>query len=151
MDTQRPRTSVRLLFNLHGLVTAAAGVVLFVAPRAIPAAVGVDVPDDARLVPFMLGAAELAVAALSFGGARLSDRRSLLLLVVVLITFHLATALAEVYAFALGGVSPGIWANVAVRLVVSVLFAFAGLHVARRPARARPRLGPAEPGTPAST
>jgi len=123
--------TLRLLFILHGLVTAAAGVVLFVAPGAIPAAVGVAVPDEARLLPFMLGAAELAVAVLSFGAAQLTDRRALRLLVVVIAAFHVVTAVAEVYAFALGGVSPLIWVNVAIRLVVAALFLYVGSHAWR--------------------
>lgn len=127
--------TLRLLFTLHGMVTAAAGVVLFLAPGAIPGAVGVDVVDDGRLLPFMLGAAELAVAVLSFGGARLTDRRAVRLVVWTLMAFHLLTAAAEIYAFILGGISAGIWANVVFRVLVSALFAGVGL---RSP---RPRVG----------
>lgn len=72
------------------------------------------------------------IAVLPFGGARLTDRQAVRLLVAVLAVLHLATAVAEVYASALGGVSPLIWANVAVRVVVAALFLGIGLRSAGR-------------------
>jgi hypothetical protein len=89
---------VKLLI-IHGVITLAAGVVLILAPGAIPGAVGVEVPASADLVPFMLGAAEIAVAVLSFGAAQLTDRQALRLISVVIIVFHGSTAVVEAYAF----------------------------------------------------
>jgi hypothetical protein len=121
----------RLLF-LHGVVTLAAGVVLIAVPGAIPGAVGIDVPTTADLVPYMLGAAEIAIAVLSFGASRLHDRPALQLVSITIIVFHLATAAVEALAFAQGGPRAGVWANVAVRVAVVALFAYYGLRKASR-------------------
>ncbi|MFI6299323.1 hypothetical protein ACIBEJ_47565 [Nonomuraea sp. NPDC050790] len=118
--------NLRILLVLHGLVTAAAGVVLIVAPGLIPAAVGVRVPADAYLVCYLLAAAELAVGYLSFAARDLRQREATRLVVWTLIVFHACTAGVEVYAFT-RGVHPGIWANVAVRLAVIALFVHYGL------------------------
>ena len=47
---------------------------LTVFPRAIPAAVGIDLGPTDYLLVYLVAAAELAAAVLSFGAARLSDR-----------------------------------------------------------------------------
>jgi hypothetical protein len=111
----------RLLLTLHALVTFAAGVVLIAAPDLIPGAVGAHVPSDAYLVCYLLGAAELAVAFLSFAGRNLRQPEAVRLVIGTMIVFHGCTAAVEVYAFA-RGVHAGIWANVAVRGVVIALF-----------------------------
>jgi hypothetical protein len=121
----------RLLF-LHGVVTLAAGIVLIAAPGAIPGAVGIDVPATANLVPYMLGAFEIAIAVLSFGASRLHDRPALQLVSITMIVLHLATAAVEALAFAQGGPGAGVWINVALRIAVAALFAYYGLRKASR-------------------
>jgi hypothetical protein len=122
------------LLILHGIITLAAGVVLVVAPGAIPAAVDVDVPDGAVLVPYMLGAAEIAIAVLSLGASRLTDPQALRLVAITLIVFHLTTAAAEAYAFFQDRTAAGVWINVAVRLAVSALLGYYATrdHAGRR-------------------
>jgi hypothetical protein len=113
------------LLVIHAIVTFAAAAVLVIAPGLIPGAVGVDVDASAYLVCYLLGTAELAIAALSFGAARLKDLQALRLVCIVLIVFHLSTAAVEAYAYT-QGVSARIWGNVAVRVVVAALFAYYG-------------------------
>lgn len=115
------------LLTLHALITFAAGVVLIAAPDLIPGAVDVRVPSDAYLVCYLLGAAELAVAFLSFAGRNLRQREGMRLVAWTMIVFHGCTAAVEVYAFA-RGVHAGIWANVALRGVVIALFSRYGLR-----------------------
>ena len=66
---------IRILFIAHGIVTAAAGVVLIAAPALIPSAVSIALPPAANLLPYLLGAVELGVAVLSIGAIRLRDPR----------------------------------------------------------------------------
>jgi hypothetical protein len=112
------------LLVAHGVVTLAAGIVLVAAPAAIPAAVDVQVPSGAFLVPYLLGAAEIAIAVLSFGASRLTDPRALRLVAVTLIVFHLTTAAVEAYAFFQDRAAAGVWINVGVRLAVSALLGY---------------------------
>lgn len=121
------RTGLARLLAIHGIVTLAAGVVLFIAPGAIPGAVGVVVDPNAFLVCYLLGAAELAIAFLSFGAARLDDADAVRLVSGAFIVFHVATAAGEAFAFT-QGVSAAIWGNIAVRAIVAVLFAYFGLY-----------------------
>jgi hypothetical protein len=113
------------LLVAHAILTLAAAVVLVIAPDLIPGAVGVELDADAYVVSYLLGTAELAIAALSFGAARLKDPQALRLVCSVLIVFHLSTAAVEAYAY-IQGVSARIWGNVVIRIVVAALFAYYG-------------------------
>jgi hypothetical protein len=117
------------LLTIHAALTFAAGVLLIVKPDLIPSTVGVHVDRSAHLVCYLLGAAELALAFLSFWSRKFRDAQVLRLVSVTFIVFHASTALVEVYAFSLG-VSASIWINVALRVAVVILFAYYGLHKA---------------------
>jgi hypothetical protein len=119
--------TLRRLLALHALITFAAGVVLIAAPDLIPGAVGVHLPSDAYLVCYLLGAAEVAVAFLSFAGRNLRQSDGVRLVAWTMIVFHGCTAAVEVYAFA-RGIDAGIWANVALRGAVIGLFVHYGLR-----------------------
>jgi hypothetical protein len=119
--------NLRRLLTLHALVTLAAGVVLIAAPGLIPGTVGVRITPDAYLVCYLLGAAELAMAFLSFAGRTLRQPDGARLLAWTMIVFHGCTAAVEAYAFT-QGVHTAIWANVAVRGAVIALFIQYGLR-----------------------
>ena len=119
--------NLQRLLTLHALITFAAGVVLIAAPDLVPGVVGVHVPPDAYLVCYLLGAAELAVAFLSFAGRNLRQSDAVRLVTWTMIVFHGCTAAVEVYAFA-RGVHAGIWANVTLRAAVIALFVRYGLR-----------------------
>ena len=114
------------LFLVHAVVTFAAGVVLLVAPAVIPGTVGIQLNPNAYLLCYLLGAAEISLAVLSYLGRELADRQGRRLVCLAFIVFHSLTALAEIYAFT-DGVSLAIWANVAVRVLVISLFFYYGL------------------------
>lgn len=117
----------RLLF-FHALLTLAAGLVLIVAPAAIPGFVGIEVAPGANLLSYLLGAAEVSLAVLSYFSRQLNDRQALQLVCLTFISFHSLTAVVEVYAFT-QGVSSRIWANVALRVIVTALFTYYGLRI----------------------
>ena len=68
--TMRAPTLLRAVFVVHGFITLAGAVVLTVFPTAIPSAVGITVERPQYLLVYLVGAAELAVAVLSFGATR---------------------------------------------------------------------------------
>ena len=109
------------LLLVHAAVTLAAGVALVVAPGLIPGAIGIDLSPSAYLVSYLLAAAELGFAVLSFQARRLTDADALRAVVSACVTLHAASALLEVYAFA-QGVSAAIWLNVAARVLIVGLF-----------------------------
>jgi hypothetical protein len=113
---------LRVLFIVHGVVTLAAAVVLAVLPAAIPATVGIAIDAEAFLLSYFLAAAELAIALLSFGAARLTDVPALRLIVVVFIVFHLSTAVLEFVSLSFTAASPVLLANIVVRIAAATLF-----------------------------
>lgn len=123
---------VRALLVAHGVVTFAAAVVLAAFPAAIPATVGIALEPDGFLLAYFLAAAELAIALLSVGAARLADPAAVRLVLVVFVVFHLATAALELASLAVAPLSPALAANIVVRLVVAALFLLALRAVRRR-------------------
>lgn len=124
--------TISLILVLHAIVTFAAGVVLIAAPNLIPGAVGIQLEPDQFLVPYLLGAAEIALAFLSFYARKLTDNAALRLVSVTFIVFHASTALVELYAY-IQGASAAVWGNIIVRILVVSLFAYYGLRQAQKP------------------
>lgn len=118
--------NLRKLFIIHAIITLAAGVVLVVAPGAIPGTVGIALSTKGYLLCYFLGAAEIALAMLSFGARNVRDAAALRLIVWTFIVFHGLTGVLEVYALYQGG-SSGLWANVGLRVLAVGLFAYYGL------------------------
>lgn len=112
---------VRILFLAHGVVTAAAGVVLIVAPGLIPSTVGIALTPPQYLLPFLLAGAELGVAVISFAATRLTGR-AVVYIALGFAVMHLATGALELIAPVS---SPVLYANIALRVVVTVLFVLA--------------------------
>ena len=114
---------LRALFVIHGFITLAAGVVLIVAPDLIPGMVGIRLEPDAYLVAYLLAGAEIGLAVLSFGASRVTDPRTLRLIVWSLVAFHGSSGILELYAYARGA-NVAILANAAARAVIIGLFAY---------------------------
>jgi hypothetical protein len=108
-----------------------AGTVLIVAPELIPGAVGISIDQSAYLVCYLLGAAEIAIAFLSYYAKNLSDPPALRLIALTFVIFHAVTAIVEVFAF-MQGLSSAIWSNVALRVVAVILFTYYGLRPASK-------------------
>ena len=121
--------TLRLLFTLHAIATFAAATVLVFAPTAIPGTVGISIAPSAFLLCYLLAAAELSIGVVSWGARYLTDARALQVVATSFIALHGASALLEMWAFATG-LSGRIWANVALRIVAVMLFAYYG--IARR-------------------
>lgn len=121
---------LRNLLAIHAFITLAAGIKLIVEPERIPKIVGISVDQSAYLLCYLLGAAELALAFLSFHSSKLTDGKSLRLICSTFILFHAATAAVEILAFA-QGTSAKIWANIALRVLIVFLFWYYGI---RKPA-----------------
>lgn len=116
---------VRILFVAHGIVTLAAALALIVAPGLIPSTVGLALTPGQYLLPFLLAGTELAIALISFAVVRLNDARFTRYLALAFAVMHLATAGLELLT-PLN--SPVLYANVAVRVVVTVLFALVAVR-----------------------
>lgn len=119
--------NLRILFAVHALLTLAAGVVLIVAPELIPGAVGIKLEPNAYLLCYLLAAAELSIAFLSWSSRKISDVRALRLIITAFIVFHTASGILEIYASAKSA-SAIIWGNVAVRVFIVFLFAYYGFY-----------------------
>jgi hypothetical protein len=114
---------LRALLVVHGFITAAAGLVLTVAPSLIPSVVGISLEPNAYVLAYLLAGAEFGLSVLSFGGSGLVDARALRLVVWTCIVFHASSGVLEVYAYA-HGASVAIVGNVAARAVIVGIFAY---------------------------
>jgi hypothetical protein len=121
---------LRIVFGIHAALTFAAFVVLVVRPTAIPGRVGIHLEPPAYLVCRLLAAAELGLSVISWGARTITDVKALRLIITTFIVFHSASGLLEIYAFT-KGLSPAIWANVGLRMVVVALFVWYGKSLAQ--------------------
>lgn len=123
--TMRTPTLLRAVLIAHGLITLAGADVLVAFPTAIPSMIGLDVTRQEYLLVYLVGAAELAVAVLSFGAARLTDRAALRLIVVTLMVLHGASGILDILYMALTETSAVLIANTIARFAVVAVFFFA--------------------------
>jgi hypothetical protein len=131
---------LRKLLVVHGLITLAAALVLCVAPGVIPRLIGIELDPHSYLVAYLLAGAEFGLAVLSFGASRLTDPLALRYVVWSLVSFHAASAILELYAYA-SVPRALLLLNVAARALIALLL----LYFA--PARALKGPAPA-PGAP---
>ena len=122
--TMRAPRLLRAVFVVHGLITLAGAVVLTVFPAAIPSAVGITVERPEYLLVYLVGAAELAVAVLSFGATRLTDPAALRLVVTTFVVLHGASGLLDLVYMGVIGPNAVIIANTVLRFAVVAVFLF---------------------------
>jgi hypothetical protein len=114
--------TLRAVFAVHGLITLAGGVVLIAFPTAIPSAVGITITRPDYLLVYLVAAAELAVAVLSFGAIRITDWEALRLIVTTLVVLHLASGILDMVYMALTEPNAVMISNTVLRFaVVAVL------------------------------
>jgi hypothetical protein len=122
MSESRPPTLLRVVFLVHGLITLAGAVVLTVWPAVIPATVGITLERSDFLVVYLVGAAELAAAVLSFGAARLTDRGALWLIVLTFVVLHGFSGILDIAYMAVTHVNGAMIANTVARFAVVTVF-----------------------------
>ena len=114
-DVARP--ALVTLYAINAVAAAAAAIVLAVAPGAIPSLAGIAIDPSQNLIPWLLAAAELAIATLAALAMRSPSTEVQRIAVGVLIVFHAGSAVAGIAAVTQGaGAIVGL--NVAVRLVM---------------------------------
>ena len=123
MTTRAPRL-LRAVFVAHGLITLAGAVVLTVFPTAIPSAVGIALERPQYLLVYLVGAAELAVAVLSFGATRLTDQAALRLVVTTFVVLHGASGVLDLVYMGVIGPNTTVIANTVLRFAVVAVFLF---------------------------
>jgi hypothetical protein len=114
--------TLRTVFVLHGLITLAGGVVLIAFPTLIPSAVGIVVARGDYLLVYLVAAAELAVAVLSFGATRITDWAALRLIVTTLVVLHAASGVLDIVYMALTEPNATMISNTVLRFTVVVVF-----------------------------
>jgi hypothetical protein len=112
----------------NAAVTFAAGIVLVVAPAAVPRTVGIRIDPSAYLLCYVLAGAEFSLAVLSWAARTIADKKALYVIVTALIVLHATSGLLEIRAFATGAVNGGVLINAAFRLLVVVLLGWFGLR-----------------------
>src|SRR4051812_42842196 len=100
-DRRDDLRTLRTVFAVHGVITLAGAVVLIAFPSAIPSAAGITITRSDYLLVYLVAAAELAVAVLSFGAIRIADWAALQLIVTTLIVLHAASGILDIVYMAL--------------------------------------------------
>jgi hypothetical protein len=114
--------TLRAVLFVHGLITLAGAVVLTAFPTAIPSAVGIMITRPDYLLVYLVAAAELAVAVLSFGAIRITDWAALSLIVTTLVVLHFASGTLDIVYMALTEPNATMISNTVLRFaVVAVL------------------------------
>jgi hypothetical protein len=113
--------ALRAVFALHGLITLAGAVVLMVFPTAIPSLVGITITRPDYLLVYLVGAAELAIAVLSFGAIRITDWAALRLIVTTLVVLHAASGILDIVYMALTQANATMISNTVLRFAVVTL------------------------------
>ena len=120
-DVTRPSALLRVVLVVHGIITLAGASVLTIFPTAIPLTVGISLQPDDYLIVYLVAAAELAAAVLSFGATRLTDRAAMGLVVLTLAVLHGASGLLNVLYMAQTGYSTVLVGNTCARVVAVVV------------------------------
>lgn len=115
-------TTLRAVLVVHGVITLAGAAVLMLFSTAIPSVAGITLDRQAYLLVYLVGAAELAVAVLSFGAARLTDRAALRLIVVTLAVLHATSGVLDIVYMSLTQANTTMVVNAVVRFVVAAVF-----------------------------
>jgi hypothetical protein len=95
---------------------------LIVFPTAIPSAVGITITRPDYLLVYLVAAAELAVAVLSFGAIRLTDWAALRLIVTTLVVLHSASGVLDMVYMALTEPNATMISNTVLRFAVVAVF-----------------------------
>jgi hypothetical protein len=122
--TTRAPVLLRAVFVVHGLITLAGAMVLAAFPTAIPSAVGIALERPQYLLVYLVGAAELAAAVLSFGATRLTDEAALRLVVTTFVVLHGASGVLDLVYMGVIGPNTAIIANTVLRFTVAAVFLF---------------------------
>ncbi len=120
--TMRAPALLRAVFVVHGVITLAGAVVLIVFPAAIPTLVGITIERQDYLLVYLVGAAELTIAVLSFGATRLTDPAALRLVVTTFVTLHGASGILDLVYMGVTEVNGTIIANTVLRFAVVAVF-----------------------------
>ena len=86
------RRGLTVLFAINAVGAGAAAVVLALAPGAIPSTAGIAIDPSQNLLPYLLAAAELALASLAALAIRSPSTEVKRISVGVLVIFHAASA-----------------------------------------------------------
>jgi hypothetical protein len=117
--------TLRAVFFVHGLITLAGAVVLTAFPTAITSAVGITITRPDFLLVYLVAAAELAVAVLSFGATRIIDWAALRLIVTTLVALHSASGILDIVYMALTEPNATMVSNTVLRFAVVAVFLIA--------------------------
>jgi hypothetical protein len=123
--TMRAPALLRAVFVVHGFITLAGAVVLTARPTAIPSAVGITVERKEYLLVYLVGAAELAVAVLSFGATRLTDLAALRLVVTTFVVLHGFSGILNLVYISMTEANATIVVNTVLRFAVVAVFLIA--------------------------
>lgn len=119
------------ILALNAAAAAAAAIVLAVAPGVIPSIAGIAIDRSQNLMPYLLAAAELAIAALAALAIRSCSTDVKRMAVAVLIIFHAGSAVAGIAAVTQGA-GLVVTLNVVVRVImIAALVVCAPARMAR--------------------
>lgn len=118
---------IHVLLRLHAVATFCAAWVLVLAPSWIPSVVGMQLQEPQYLICYLLAAAELAMAYLSWQGARINEAWTLKIIIQTFMVLHASSLVLELYVW-FHTMSGALFANCVFRLMVCALFYVLGVR-----------------------
>ena len=121
--------NLRTLLLIQAFATLATFITIIISPSLIPQSFDIKITPNQNLLPYLIGAAELSLAYLSFIGTKTKNIHALKIICNFFIAFHFATALVCFYAI-VQGASLTLIGNIAFRLIMVVMFYYYGIFKA---------------------
>jgi hypothetical protein len=117
---------LNIVLLINAFLTFAAFILFYVAPEALLNGVGAQIDPSAYFTGYLLGAAELGIAIISFYATKIKDAKVLSVICVSNAAFHAFSVVAEILLIASGRTSEpwGLWGNMALRTTLAALFAY---------------------------
>lgn len=114
--------ALRVVLLVHGLITLAGFFVLTAIPTVIPSMVGITLQPSEYLLVYLVAAAELAVAVLSFGAMRITDWAAMQLILATFVALHLVSGVLDLVYLQQIGVNRTMIVNAVLRFTVVAIF-----------------------------
>jgi hypothetical protein len=127
MSVRRMESTVlNIVLLINTFLTFAAFILFFFAPKVLLSWVGVQIDPSAYFSGYLVGAAELGIAIISFYARKITDAKALSAICLSNAAFHAFSVVGEILLVASGRTSEpwSLWVNMALRTTLATLFAY---------------------------
>lgn len=118
------RRGFNILMVINAALNLGATLLLTVKPEIIANSVGFPAVREAHPMGYMLGASEVGLVIMFFFGRNVQDTAALRVILEAGAGFHIASALAQIYAIVQDQEGNAVWVNILLRTVLASLLLY---------------------------